>query len=343
MTPDRRKATTALVTCLLLVLGLASPAGAQPDPPDESGPITLDQLRANVEAATGAYIEAEAKLEASQAKQAQLQQELVLAQLDMARVQASVRMYAAEAYRTGRLGVLSLMLRATSQDDFLGRAVTLNKLTQYDQARLHEYLEAKDRTEVAKAAIDAEVALQASAKAEMEKVKKAAEKALAAAGGTPVRVDIDHSKLPTARPAPRNPDGTWPSESRTADDPTTGSKITPRTYHAVKETQRLGFNWYVSCYRANPPRYEHPKGRACDWATDPDSFRGTAKGDNKVYGDRLASFYVKNAKALGVMYVVWYCTIWLYGSGWRRYNSSGSRCGDAPANDHTNHVHLSVY
>lgn len=342
MTPDRRKATTALVTCVLLVLGLATPAGAQPDAPDESGPLTLDQLRANVESATSAYIEAEAQLEASQGKQAKLQRELIVAQLDMARVGASVKKYAAEAYRNGRLGVLSLMLRATSHDDFLGRAVTLNKLTQYDQARLHEYLEAKRRIEVAKAEIDAEVAAQAAAKKKMAEVKKAAEKALAQAGGTPVRVDIDHSKLPTARPAPRNSDGTWPSQSATEDDPTTGGKITPRTLHALKETQRLGFNWYVSCWRAGN-RYEHPKGRACDWATHPDTFKGTARGDYKVYGDRLASFYVKNAKALGVMYVVWYCTIWVYGSGWRRYNSTGSRCGDAPANDHTNHVHLSVY
>ena len=61
------------------------------------------------------------------------------------------------------------------------------------------------------------------------------------------------------------------------------------------------------------------------------------------YGNRLAAFYVKNAKALGVMYVVWYCQIWQYGVGWHRYNSTGSNCGDAPAGDHTNHVHLSVY
>jgi len=336
-----------MATIVFLTLGFASPAAAEPTPnptapPNEGGTPTLATLRANLEAAASAYIEAETQLEAAQKKQVEAQEKLTLAELDMARVKASVAKYAAEAYRTGRLGVIGHMLHANSQDDFLNRAVTLDKMTQYDQARLHTYVEAKKRAEAAKAEIDAQIAIQNAATQEMAKRRTAAEKALAAAGGTPVRVDVDPATLPTANPAPRNPDGTWPSQSATVDDPTTSGRITPRLYHAYSETKRLGWNWFVSCWRSGT-QYEHPKGRACDWATNPDGFKGTASGNNKAYGDRLASFYVKNAKALGVMYVVWYCTIWIYGSGWRRYNSTGSRCGDSPANDHTNHVHLSVY
>jgi len=345
VTDRRLVACAALVASLAMVLGLTSPAGAQPapSPPNEGGGTpTLATLRANLEAAAGGYIEAEARLETSQAKQAELQQQLTLAELDMARVRAGVGKYAAEAYRTGRLGVIGLMLQSTSEDDFLDRALALNKMSQYDQARLTQFIAIKQRVLDAKALIAKEVAEQAAATEEMRKRKLAAERALAVAGGTPTRVDVDHSTLPTANPAPRNPDGSWPSQTASVDDPTTSGRITPRTLHALKETQRLGWKWHVSCYRPGN-QYEHPKGRACDWATAPDGFSGTAKGSNKTYGDRLASFYVKNAKALGVMYVVWYCTIWLYGSGWRKYNSSGSRCGDSPAMDHTNHVHLSVY
>lgn len=323
------------------------PVGAQPAPnpsapPNEGGTPKLTTLHANLEAAAARYIEAETKLDASRARQAQLQQELTIAELDMARVRVGVGKYAAEAYRTGRLGPIGLMLQANSHDDFLDRAVALDKRAKYDQARLTDFLAAKQRAADAKVLIDKEVAEQAAATEEMRKGKLAAERALAAAGGTRTRVDVDHSKLPTANPAPRNSDGSWPSQSATVDDPTTSGKITPRTLHALTETQRLGWKWHVSCYRPGN-QYEHPKGRACDWATAPNGFSGTASGSGKTYGDRLASFYVKNAKALGVMYVVWYCTIWQYGSGWHRYNSTGSKCGDSPANDHTNHVHLSVH
>ncbi|BCJ76697.1 hypothetical protein CS0771_62410 [Catellatospora sp. IY07-71] len=62
-----------------------------------------------------------------------------------------------------------------------------------------------------------------------------------------------------------------------------------------------------------------------------------------MYGDRLASFFIKNARRLGVLYVVFYCKIWLPGSGWQHYDSGGAKCGDSPSADHTNHVHLSVY
>jgi len=337
----------ALATVVILTLGFASPAAAQPTPnpttpPNEGGTPTIATLRANVAAATNAYIEAEQQLELAQRKQAEAQEKLTLAELDMARVKAGVVKYAAEAYRTGRLGTIGHMLAARSQDDFFQRAVMLDKMTQYDQTRLKAFLEAKKRAEDAKTEIDTQLAIQNAATQEMQKRRTAAEKALAVAGGTPVRVDIDPDTLPTANPAPRNPDGTWPSQSATVNDPTTSGRITPRLYHAYLETKRLGWNWYVSCWRSGS-MYEHPKGRACDWATSSSGFGGTASGNNKSYGDRLASFYVKNAKALGVMYVVWYCTIWVYGSGWRRYNSTGSRCGDSPANDHTNHVHLSVY
>ncbi|HEX6685941.1 MAG TPA: hypothetical protein VF062_24405 [Candidatus Limnocylindrales bacterium] len=335
------------MTVVILTLGLAPPVAAQPEPdqtapPNEGGIPTLDTLRSNLQAAASRYIEAEAQLEASQKKQLEAQDKLTLAELDMTRVKASVANYAAEAYRTGRLGVIGMMLQANTQDEFLNRAVALNKMTQYDQTRLHAFLEAKKRAQDAKTEIDVQIQIQNGAKAEMAKRQAAAESALAAAGGTKVRVDFDASNLPTANPAPRNSDGSLPSQSASVDDPTTGGRITPRLNHALSESKRLGWKWFVSCWRSGS-QYEHPKGRACDWATHPDGFKGTAVENYKIYGDRLASFYVKNAKALGVMYVVWYCTIWVYGSGWRRYNSTGSRCGDSPANDHTNHVHLSVY
>ena len=63
-----------------------------------------------------------------------------------------------------------------------------------------------------------------------------------------------------------------------------------------------------------------------------------AGGEDKTYGDNLAAWFVENASALGVMYVIWYNRYWDPAQGWIAYTGGG---GD-PSSDHTNHVHLSL-
>jgi hypothetical protein len=340
MTPLARLcalATTVVLTLSLTLTG-AGPAVAQPD---ENGTPTLMSLRANLGAAAEGFIKAESELAASQAKQAAHQQLLATAEADITEARKRLAVYAAESYRSGRITPISMLLSATSTDDFLGRAKALDKISRGEIGKIDALNEAKARSAEAQAAIDAEVAAQAAALAEMAKRKEAAEKALAAASAR--RSEVDMSGVPIALPAPRNPDGSWPGESCNMDDPTTGGCITPRTMHSIDEAKRAGFNWYVACFRTGD-QYEHPKGRACDYAAYPSGFvNSSAGGANKNYGDRLAAFFVKNAKALGVMYVVWYCQIWQYSSGWHVYKSAGANCGDQPAGDHTNHVHVSLY
>jgi peptidoglycan DL-endopeptidase CwlO len=354
--PPGQRLATALITIVVLVIGLASPVGAEPTPaptapPNEGATPTLATLRANLEAAAAGYIEAQAKVDASKAKQAELEQVLKQAEAEMARVRSGVAHYAAEAYKTGRMGVISTMLQAHSPDEFLDRAATLDKMTQRDQRSLAALVEAKRRADEARAGIEKTIAEQTAALQDMERRKAAAEKALAAVSGRSGGSSsggssssrVNPSAAPDANPVKRNPDGSLPAETCSVDDPTTSGCITPRTLHNLNEAKRVGFNWYVSCYRPGSSG-EHPKGRACDFAAYPGGFvNASAGGSNRDYGDRLAAFYIKNAKALAVMYVVWYCQIWQVGIGWRRYNSTGSNCGDAPANDHTNHVHVSIY
>ena len=146
------------------------------------------------------------------------------------------------------------------------------------------------------------------------------------------------SSSASATPAPRNANGSWPAESCNVDDPTTSGCITPRTLHALNQAKAAGFTRYVSCFR-NGSSGEHPKGRACDFAAQPNGFGGVATGGDKSYGDNLANYYINNADRLGVLYVIWYKRIWLPSSGWKTYSGAG---GD-PSSDHTNHVHLSVY
>ncbi len=337
---------TALLTVFLVLIGLAGPAWAEPTPlpttpPDEGAP-TLDRLRSNLESSAIAWLDAEAALTASKGRQVDLQQQLTVAELDIQRASVSVGKYAGEAYKTGPVGVFGAMLNATSPDNFLAKALAFDRLTQRDQVHLEQLKDAKRRAAEAKQAIDEEIRRQTEATAEMAKRKAAAESALAAQGTSATKGWLDPNSR-AALPAPRDASGKWPPEWCSINDPTTGGCITPRLNHAKKEAEKAGFTKFVSCFRPGN-KYEHPKGRACDFSTHDGGFNGTAKGDDKTYGSNLASFFVKNATALGVMYVVWFCDIWTVSTGyWRHYNTAGSTCGDNPSPDHTNHVHVSIY
>jgi hypothetical protein len=169
----------------------------------------------------------------------------------------------------------------------------------------------------------------------MDKRKTDIEKALAAAGSQPSSGFGGGSA--SATPAPRNPDGSWPRESCSVDDPTTSGCLTPRTLHALQEARRAGFTHYTSCWRSGSFG-EHPLGRACDFSANATTFvDAPASGADKAYGDRLAAWLLANASRLAVLYVIWYRQIWLPSSGWRTYHGDGT-----PAGDHVNHVHLSV-
>jgi hypothetical protein len=209
-------------------------------------------------------------------------------------------------------------------------------MARYDNGQLRELTAARTEAARAKAAIDAEVATQQKQVAVMEKKKKDAERALAAVGGGVAGGFLDPNS-PLAKPAPRSSGGSWPKESCTVNDPTTSGCITARTLHAMQQAKAAGYQRYVSCFRSGGSG-EHPKGRACDFASATSGFKdANATGGDRSYGNSLAAYFVKNADRLGVLYVIWYRQIWQPGLGWRSYSGGGS-----PAASHTNHVHLSM-
>ena len=69
---------------------------------------------------------------------------------------------------------------------------------------------------------------------EMAKRKEQAQKALRAAGGGQVTGGVVGTDSIVAEAAPRNADGSWPDETCSVTDPTTGGCITPRTLHALQ-------------------------------------------------------------------------------------------------------------
>jgi peptidoglycan DL-endopeptidase CwlO len=302
-------ACTVLVTAsVIAVIGVSGPAAADP----EGGSKTLrDQL----ESAAKGYSDAKIKLAASQTRQKQLQVTMAAAQAGAKTLAAQIQVIADRSYRYGRFTTASLLLDSTEPSDFLERVYRLDSMAQLDARTMADYRRDVDLATTAKAAIDAEVRKQA---AELT-------------GGF---VSADS---PLAKPAPRNPDGSWPKESCTVDDPTTTGCITPRLLNAYQQARAAGFTHYTSCFSKRDSG-EHPLGRACDFSAHATGFANVAAtGADKAYGDRLAAFFIKNADRLGVMYVIWYRQIWMPSTGWRAYSATG-----APNVVHTNHVHLSV-
>jgi hypothetical protein len=334
--PGRRRrrliVVVAAFAAFLAIFGTVSPAYADPDTDDEGGTATL---REKLEQSAQAYYDLRAQLTASQKRQAEIQTKLREAQLSLARLTTDVDAIASGRYKGAQLGILNgLFTGEGDPQTLLSGAAVADYMVWRDDEHLRMYREARDEGQKQQELLDAEVAIQSKALQELDKQKRDAEKALASVGGM---VTAGYNgPVPEAQPAPRNADGSWPRESATVKDPTSGAKITPRMYHALIEAQLAGFTRYTHCWRTQSWG-EHPKGRACDFSAAKDGFGGSATGDDKNYGSRLASWGVKNADALGVMYVIWFRQIWMPGVGWRSY----SGCCD-PSSRHENHVHISI-
>ncbi|MGQ5262390.1 coiled-coil domain-containing protein [Micromonospora sp. ZYX-F-536] len=338
----------------MLALGVALPAGAAsaapptnlqaaaaPDGDEEGG---TPALRAQLEAASKGYLDAKRALDTSVQRQQQLTTQLKATETELTQRSGKVGEIAGVAYRTGRLGTMSALLNSNTPEGFMDRAAALDAVAANEDRVLRDLLATKDQANRTRIALDGEIREQRKQVTVMAKRKEQAERALTVATTKPrTTADSGGSNRGTsaanAQAAPRNSDGSWPSESCSVNDPTPATGcITPRTLHALNQAKAAGFTRYVSCHRSGGSG-EHPKGRACDFAAQKSGFGGDATGGDKTYGNNLAAYFIRNADRLAVLYVIWYRQIWLPSSGWKSYSGAG---GD-PSSDHTNHVHLSVY
>lgn len=334
-TASLRRAVTSLLAVAVaaaLIVAPSTPSSAEPGDEGHN-----QQLIENLEAAARGYLEAQGGLEISRKRQAELRVELAAIEAELGPLRQEVERVAASAYQNGRLNTFGALLASENPDAFLARAGMLQEITYRENEAIGRLTTAVERARSDKAAIDAEAAQQAKLSAELKARMKVAETAIIKAGGGNVTGYLDPDS-PAAIPAPRAPDGSWPTERCSVEDPTkTGGCIRPRLLHAYDEARANGFTRFTKCWRTQSWG-EHPKGRACDFSSAKGGFGGTATGEDLKYGNRLAAFFIKNASALGVLYVIWFRKIWFPGLGWRSY----SGCCD-PSASHTNHVHLSVY
>jgi hypothetical protein len=328
----RLSAACALIVTASVMMLTASTGPASADP--EGGTKTL---RDALESAAKGYSDAKTKLAISQKRQAELQTTMIRAQQGAQKLQGQVGVIAARYYRLGRLSTTSMLLNAATPDGFLERAWRLDAMAQLDAQTLVDYRNEVDLAKRAKVQIDQEIKEQRQQVTVLGKKKSEAELALASVGGGAVTGGFISANSALAKPAPRNSDGSWPTERCTVDDPTTGGCITPRLLNAYQQARSAGFTHYTSCFSKRATG-EHPKGRACDFSANASTFKNVAaSGSDRAYGDRLAAYFVKNSDRLGVLYVIWFRQIWMPSTGWRSYSHTGG-----PSEVHTNHVHLSV-
>jgi hypothetical protein len=306
--------------------------------PDAEGGTA--RLRTELDEASRGYLDARNALDRSIRRQRELDRRLLALSAEVDARSRTVGRLAGLAYRSGRWSPVSALLTSGSPGDFLDRAAALSTVAAQEDEALRALLRTGDELRRTRTATEREIRTQRRLIQTMTRRKQQAERALALAGDDGASsgpTATAPSGTPTAQPAPRARDGSWPPESCRLDDPTTSGCLTPRTLHALRQVRVAGFTRYVSCHRDGGAG-EHPKGRACDFAAQRGGFGGVATGGDRRYGDQLTRYLLRNADRLGVLYVIWFRQIWLPSSGWRAYHGSGS-----PAREHTNHVHMSIY
>lgn len=311
-----------------------SGSGSSVTAPDEKG----DPLSANatlndvLESTNRKYVQAKAEVARSTTQQRALAAQLKEAEARRDALVPEVASIAAQQYRSGRLSASRFLLGTGGSDEFLRKAVSLTEINSLHDRKLRELDRARDVVGARKAALDAEVRSQQTNLLAMKKQKESADRALELLGGESLTQGFVVAKSPVAAPAPRNAQGGFAPEPCTVDDPTTGGCITARMLHLYQEVKKAGFDRFVGCHR-DGDRFEHPKGRACDWSLQKRGFSVAHNADMKNYGNNLMAFLVRNADRLGIYYVIWYAQIWWPASGWHTYHGDSS---------HKDHVHVSI-
>lgn len=343
-------AATVFALLWTAVLVVPSPAAGSPTPSPTSSPTSgapggggadddeggTGTLRKKLDAAASGYNNAKAKVAASQKRQKTLISQIAVTEKQMTALTNEAQHLGAAAYRGGMPDSLTVLANSGSVPQLIQRASFVDTIARHTNSTLHELRTTKTKLAGQRTAVEKELKVQQAQQKTMAKRRKDAEHALFEAGGGQSSAGFLSGTSAAASPAPRNSDGSWPSESCSIDDPTSSGCVTPRMLHTYNEARSDGFTHYTHCFR-NASYGEHQKGRACDFAADVGGFGQVATGDSKLYGDRLAAWGVDNADRLAVLYVIWFRQIWLPGTGWRTYSGDGT-----PSGDHTNHVHISV-
>lgn len=327
----RRLWALGFVTTMTMIMFTASPGVA--DPVDGESDLGGDLSQAIED-----YVAAEESLATAEQRQKDIGKTIKESKAEIKQLTKEVNDFAESIYINQKMSSVTALLAAGSPDKAINGLTVVNYLGDQSGAKLSELKQSKLDLEAEEQSLEDAIEEAETAMDDLLQARNDAASAIASNGGNST-AGPSPGDFRAADPTSRNTDGSLPYESCSVDDPTPANGcLTPRTLHALQQAQISGFQRYVSCYRGGSFG-EHPLGRACDFSVQASQgFGGVAGGEEKAYGDNLAAWFVENASALGVMYVIWYHQYWDPAQGWVAYTGGG---GD-PNSDHTNHVHLSM-
>ncbi|GAA4917821.1 ElaB/YqjD/DUF883 family membrane-anchored ribosome-binding protein [Nonomuraea thailandensis] len=318
----RRGCAVAVAAMLLLA---AAPARAEPKPTVKQLKKELTTLQKDSDKLITEYYNSRLAHQKAERAEKAAKEKLAAAQEVYDRHSTELRSMAVARYVGGDPGPMDLLAGDQDPATLLSRMALTQHVIDEEEAMLRGYAEVRDaRGRAEQEAADRAEELEGTV-GDLEERKEKAEKQI-----EKIKDRID--QLYTA-PGIRRPDGTWvPQLPQGADN------ITPRMALVKKLIQeRFEVPYGIGCYRAIQDGGEHPLGRACDFMLS----RGGAfpSAAEQRRGDQISAWAIKNAKRLGIMYVIYRQRIWhVRTGGWRTMSDRGG----ATAN-HYDHPHISVY
>jgi hypothetical protein len=318
-------ALTAALTAVLLVPLSATPASAEPKPTVKQLKKELAALQKDADKLITDYYNSRIAQQKAEKAEKSAREKLATAQEVYDRNSTELRAMALAQYTGGEPSRLALFTGNQDPSAMLGRMALVQHLVDLQDARVRGYARIRNAQRQAKDEAAARAQELTETVGDLEKGKKKAERQI-----EKIKDKIDQL---FQAPGVRRSDGTWvPQLPQGADN------ITPRM-RLVKQliAERFGVPYGIGCYRAIQDGGEHPLGRACDFMLS----RGGAlpSGAELKRGEEIANWAIKNAKRLGIMYIIYRQRIWHARTGtWRTMTDRGGTTAN-----HYDHPHISVY
>ncbi|WP_433444250.1 coiled-coil domain-containing protein [Nonomuraea sp. CA-141351] len=313
----------ATLGAALLMAG--APAQAEPKPTVKQLKNELSALQKESDKLITEYYNSRIAQQKADKSEKAAREKLATAQAVYERESAELRAMAVSQYIGGEPGQIGLLVGNQDPTSFLGRMALNQHLVTLQDARLRGYAQVRNAHQQAKDEADARAKELTRTVDDLEQRKKKAEKQIE-------RIKDKIDQLYSA-PGVRRPDGTWVPQL-----PGGSENITPRM-RLVKQLvqERFDVPFGIGCYRAIQDGGEHPLGRACDFML---SRGGAMPSAGEVErGNQIAAWAIKNAKRLGIMYIIYRQRIWHVRTGtWRTMSNRGGTTAN-----HYDHPHISVY
>ncbi|MER6178833.1 hypothetical protein [Streptosporangium sp. NPDC001681] len=317
-----------MFVAVVMCVGVASAGHTEPKPTAKELRKELAELQKRSETMISEYYTGRVELQKVEKVEKVARGNLRRAQQDFERAAGEIRLLAAEQYRTGGIGAASALVSDVDPTAMLNGLALTQQLMSEQDAKLQQFMKARDAHRRAQTSAEKRATELRESLKELDVQKDRAEKLI---DRIKDRIDLLY---PT--PGARSADGTWVPQLPSGPD-----NITPRM-RLVRQliAQRFGPQFGIGCYRVDGGVQgggEHPLGRACDFMLSRGGALPSAAETRR--GDEIATWATKNARRLGIMYIIFRQRIWHVRSGaWAMMSDRGGITAN-----HYDHPHISVY